>query len=273
MIYCSSQILHHPVVVTFIQQSWSNSKSIFLASFFTLLILISLLIYNFLFYDVVVTFIQQSWSISKSILLSFFFAFLLFLVAYSSIISYFMIYCSSQILHHPVVVTFIQQSWSNSKSIFLASFFTYLLFLILFSTFLGMMYLRQSKPFIRPAAMAARGCESSPAKTAADANPFVVAAAADRNPLFSAAAADLNPFVVAARTAADRNPFAATAADKMAAGDAFSKRTSGMYVGEYFRTVILKQFAKSCDITESSPHFNCVPTIHNRLHFNRNVLQ
>jgi hypothetical protein len=52
MIYCSSQILHHPVVVTFIQQSWSNSKSIFLVSFFTLLILISLLIYNFLFYDI-----------------------------------------------------------------------------------------------------------------------------------------------------------------------------------------------------------------------------
>jgi hypothetical protein len=156
-------------------------------------------------------------------------------------------------LHHPVVVTFIQQSWSNSKSIFLASFFTYLLFLILFSTFLGMMYLRQSKPFIRPAAMAARGCESSPAKSAADNNPFVVAAhaaAADRNPLFSAAAADLNPFVVAARTAAtaaDRNTFAAASA-AMAAGDAFSKRTSGMYVGEYFRTVILKKLAKNCDI-------------------------
>ena len=149
-----------------------------------------------------------------------------------------------------MVVTFIQQSWSNSKSIFLASFFTYLLFLILFSTFLGMMYLRQSKPFIRPTAMAARGCESSPAKSAADNNPYVVAAAADRNPLFSAAAADLNPFVVAARTAAtaaDRKPFAAAAA-AMAAGDAFSKRTSGMYVGEYFRTVILKKLAKNCDI-------------------------
>ncbi len=82
--------------------------------------------------------------------------------------------------------------------------------------------------------MAARGCESSPAKTAADANPFVVAAhaaAADRNPLFSTAAADLSPFVVAARTAAtaaDRNPFAAAAA-AMAAGDVLSKRTSGMY--------------------------------------------
>jgi hypothetical protein len=35
MMYCYSKILHHPVVVTFIQQSWSNSKSIFLASFFT----------------------------------------------------------------------------------------------------------------------------------------------------------------------------------------------------------------------------------------------
>ena len=98
--------------------------------------------------------------------------------------------------------------------------------------------------------MAARGCESSPAKSAADNNPFVVAAhaaAADRNPLFSAAAADLNPFVVAARTAADRNTFAAASA-AMAAGDAFSKRTSGMYVGEYFRTVILKKLAKNCDI-------------------------
>ncbi len=94
--------------------------------------------------------------------------------------------------------------------------------------------------------MAARGCESSPAKTAADNNPFVVAGAAVRNPLFSAADADLDPFVVAERavTAADRNPFVvadravATAADRnpfaaaaaaMGAGDAFSKRTSGMY--------------------------------------------
>jgi hypothetical protein len=50
MIPCSSQILHHPVVVTFIQQSWSNSKSILLS----------------------------------------FFTYLLFLIAYSSIISYLM---------------------------------------------------------------------------------------------------------------------------------------------------------------------------------------
>ncbi len=99
--------------------------------------------------------------------------------------------------------------------------------------------------------MAARGCESSPAKSAADNNPFVVAAhaaTADRNPLFSVAAADLNPFVVAERaaTAADRNPFVVAAA--MAKGDAFSKRTSGLYVGEYFRTVIRKKLAKNCDI-------------------------
>ena len=54
------------------------------------------------------------------------------------------------------MVTFIQQRWINSKSIFLASFFLYLLFLILFSTFLGMMYLRQSMPFVRAAATADR---------------------------------------------------------------------------------------------------------------------
>jgi Polycystin cation channel len=80
-------------------------------------------------------------------------------------------YHTFQILHHPVVVTFIQQRWINSKSIFLASFFLYLLFLILFSTFLGMMYLRESKPFIRAATMASN-CSPQPN------NPLVAAATA-----------------------------------------------------------------------------------------------
>jgi hypothetical protein len=72
-----------------------------------------------------------------------------------------------------VVITFIQQRWTNSKTIFLVAFFLYLLFLILFSTFLGMMYLRQSQPFIRAAPTADR----CPPQTANN-NPLVAAATA-----------------------------------------------------------------------------------------------
>ena len=71
-----------------------------------------------------------------------------------------------------MVVTFIQQRWTKSKSIFLAAFFSYLLFLLVFSTFLGMMYLRQSKPPLR-SAMAQSACSHN--NKGADENPLVAA--------------------------------------------------------------------------------------------------